>query len=146
VLKRFGVIFALFVGLLLVACASSNQGGLVIQDVWGRPSPGSASNSAFYMTIRNTGQEQDALIQASADVCGRTELHRSSIDEEGVMSMQQVQQIDVPAGDLTALEPGGLHIMCLDRLSELNSGDRVPITLSFTRTGEIIVEAEIKEQ
>ncbi len=146
VLKRFVLLFILFFGLSLAACDSGDQDSLVVEDVWGRPSPKSASNAAFYLTIHNASQEQDDLITASADVCGRTELHRSSVDEQGVMSMQQVQQIDIAAGEATVLEPGGLHIMCIDRRSEFSSGDRVPITLSFARAGEIVVEAEIKEQ
>jgi copper(I)-binding protein len=105
-----------------------------------------ASNAAFYMAIRNTGQEEDTLTEAAIDICGVTELHLSTVDNDGVMSMQHVQQIDIPAGETTMLEPGGLHIMCIDRQAELNPGDQVPISLSFTQAGELIVEAEIREQ
>jgi copper(I)-binding protein len=56
-----------------------------------------------------------------------------------------VQQIDIPAGETVALEPGGLHVMCIDRQADLTPGDRVSISLSFTRAGEIVVEAEISE-
>lgn len=145
-LKRFVLFFVLFFSLYLAGCASGDHDPLVVEEVWGRPSPESASNSAFYLLIRNTGQEDDTLVGVNIDICGRTELHRSSIDDQGVMSMQQVQQIAVPAGETTSLEPGGLHVMCIDRRSELNSGDRVSITLLFTLAGELVAEAEIKEQ
>ena len=145
-LKQSALFIVLFSGFLLVACNSGDQSGIVVEDIWGRPSPKSASNAAFYMAIRNADQEQDSLIEASIDICGATELHMSTIDEDGVMSMQHVRQIDIPAGGTTTLEPGGLHVMCIDRQAELNPGDRVPISLSFTQAGEIIVEAEIREQ
>jgi copper(I)-binding protein len=141
---------ALFVFVILssflAACGSEDENAIVTEDVWGRPSPAAASNAAFYMAIRNTDQEQDTLTAASIDICGATELHMTAIDDAGVMSMQHVQQIDIPAGGITMLEPGGLHIMCIDRQAELNPGDRVPISLSFSRAGELIVEAEIREQ
>ena len=70
----------------------------------------------------------------------------STIDDDGVMSMQQVAQIVVPAGESVALEPGGLHVMCIDRQVELSPGDRFPITLSFVNAGEIVIEAEIRER
>lgn len=145
--KKFtAFIVLLLAGLLLGACSSEEQAGIVVEDIWGRPSPMSASNAAFYMAIKNNGQDQDSLVEASIDICGATELHMSSIDDAGVMSMQQVQQIDIPAGETTALEPGGLHVMCISRQADLNPGDSVPISLSFSQAGEIIVEATIREQ
>lgn len=145
-LKRSAPVFFLLVGLLLVGCNSGDRDGIVIEDAWGRPSPKSASNAAFYMTIKNSGAAQDTLVEASIDICGATELHMSTIDDAGVMSMQQVQQIDLPAGETTRLEPGGLHVMCIDRQVDLIPGDSVSISLSLTQGGLITVAAEIREQ
>lgn len=145
-LKRYTPILALLLGLFLVACNTGDQDGIIIEDIWGRPSPMSASNAAFYMTINNPGRAEDTLVEAFIDVCGATELHMSSIDEAGVMSMQQVQQIDIPAGETTVLEPGGLHVMCIDRQVDLNPGDNISIALTFSQAGEITVTAEIREQ
>jgi periplasmic copper chaperone A len=144
-LKKTQFFVILLLGLFLVACTSGKQDGVTVEDAWGRPAPMSASNAAFYMTINNTGQEQDSLVAASISICDATELHMSSIDDDGVMSMRQVQQIDVPAGETTTLEPGGLHIMCIGRQADLNPGDTIPISLSFARAGEIAAEASIEE-
>ncbi len=62
------------------------------------------------------------------------------------MNMQQVQHIDIPAGQTIALEPGGLHVMCIDRQADLAPGDSVPISLSFAEAGAISVNAEIREE
>jgi copper(I)-binding protein len=145
-LRKSVLLLFLLGGLLLVACASGGQDGITIEEIWGRPSPKSASNAAFYMAIDNTGQEPDTLTEASIDICDATELHMSNIDDAGVMSMQQVQQIDVPAGEMVNLEPGGLHVMCIGRQADLSPGDSVLVSLSFAEAGEIIVEAEIREQ
>lgn len=144
--KRYALLLILLFGLILVACGSGDQEGIVVEEVWGRPSPKSASNAAFYMAINNIGQEADALVAASIDICAATELHMSSIDDAGVMSMQQVGQIAIPAGETTSLEPGGLHVMCINRQADLTPGDNVPISLTFEQAGEIVVDAEIREQ
>ena len=145
-MKHLALLVSLPLGLLLAACSVVGGGSLVVEETWGRPSPKSAANAAFYMVIDNSGREDDTLTAASLDICGRTELHLSTIDDDGVMSMQQVGQIDVEAGESVVLEPGGLHVMCIDRQLELNPGDRIPMTLSFANAGEIAVEAEIRDQ
>lgn len=144
--KRPASLLILLAGLILAACNGGDQDGIIIEEAWGRPSPKSASNTAFYMAIRNAGQANDALVQAAIDICGATELHRSSSDDAGVMSMRQMQQIDIQAGQTVALEPGGLHIMCIDRQVDLSPGDSVPISLSFVEAGTISVNAEIREE
>lgn len=130
--------------LMLVACGSSEQ--VTVTDLWGRPSPMSAANAAFYMSIHNNGSEPEELQAADIDICGRTELHESKIDDNGVMSMHHVEKIDIPPGQTISLEPGGLHIMCIGRQAELVSGEQIPILLEFATLGELEVEADIREQ
>ena len=43
-------------------------------------------------------------------------------------------------------EIGGLHVMCLDKQREFVAGNRIPVTLVFQKSGEIIIEAEIREE
>ena len=62
---------------------------------------------------------------------------------DGVMSMQQVDGIDLPAGGRILLEPGGLHLMLLDVDPDLAVGDTVALTLTFEGAGQRTVDAEI---
>jgi hypothetical protein len=131
--------------LFFLAGCGPAEPDLNISDIWGRPSPQSATNAAFYMTIQNTGRQPDRLIGAKIDACAMTELHETAIDKNDVMSMQHVEEISLPAGETVKLEVGGLHIMCMNRQVELNAGDKIPITLSFAVSGERVVKAEIRE-
>jgi copper(I)-binding protein len=140
----WGFLLLVLISLLLVACGSSEQ--ISATDLWGRPSPGSAANAAFYVTIHNSGSELEELVAADIDICGQTELHESTFDENNVMSMQHVEKITIPPGETIHLEPGGLHIMCIDRQANLEPGDLIPIMLQFANYGELSVEAEIREQ
>lgn len=131
--------------LFLSGCAAEEPGVLFVQSVWGRPSPEGAQTAAFYMTLVNESETQDVLQSVSTDACETVELHRSSIDEDGVMRMAPVPggQIAVPAGESVVLEPGGLHVMCIGLRHPLEVGQEVPLTLEFEGVGPIAVLAQI---
>ena len=134
----------LLTAVLLTACGNN---GIEVEEVWGRTSPMAAANGAFYMTITNNTDADDALVGARADVCGTTELHEMAMGEGGVMSMNPVpdSRIPIPAGDTVMLEVGGLHVMCLEKAEQFDIGDEFPILLTFEEAGEMEVMAEIRE-
>lgn len=100
------------------------------------------SNSAAYMTIRNTGAA-DNLIAASTDVAGKVELHTVTADGD-VMKMEQVEKIEVPANGEAVLKPGGFHIMLLEIKQDLKVGDTLDLTLTFEKAGKITVKVPVQ--
>jgi copper(I)-binding protein len=132
---------------VLSACRNAEDNGLRVQSVWGRPSPQGASNAAFYMTMVNDGDQPDVLRSVSAGTCGTVELHRSFMDDEGIMRMAPVpgSEIIVPAGERVVLEPGGVHVMCIGLQQPLLMGREVPLTLEFDVAGTMVVGAEIRQ-
>jgi copper(I)-binding protein len=130
--------------LLAGACSSAGSDGIVVDDPWGRSSPEVASNGAFYMTLKGT-DVADRLVSADASVCGTTELHQT-IMADGVMKMQHAEGgIEIPAGGEAVLEPGGYHVMCIDKDVEFKVGDIIPVTLTFETAEMQTVDAEIRE-
>lgn len=96
------------------------------------------------MTLKGT-DVADRLVSAYASVCGATELHQT-IMEDGVMKMQQADDgIEIPAGGEAVLEPGGYHVMCIDKDVEFKVGDIIPVTLTFETAEMQTVDAEIRE-
>ena len=63
----------------------------------------------------------------------------------GMMTMQPVESIPVPAGETVALEPGGYHVMLLDVKKVLAVGDTIDVTLTFEKAGEVTTTAEVRE-
>ncbi len=63
----------------------------------------------------------------------------------GMMTMQEVSSIEVPAGETVALEPGGYHVMVLDLQEDLVTGDTIEVTLTFESGDEQTLEVEVKE-
>jgi copper(I)-binding protein len=132
--------------LLVTAGCGSSGGDLTIDDPWGRTSPSTTSNAAFYLTIGNETDAAEVLLSASSDACGAVELHRSTM-EDGVMSMEPVEGgIEIPAGGETVLEPGGLHVMCIGKQVAFDAGTTVELTLDFATVPDRTVEVEIRAE
>jgi copper(I)-binding protein len=133
------------VAVLLVAACSSGTETISVEDAWGRTAPSSAANAAFYMTITG-GETDDVLVSADADVCGAVELHETVMND-GIMQIQHLPAgIPIDTGAVVALEPGGMHIMCLDKNVDLVSGESVSVTLVFETAPLQVVEFEIRDQ
>ena len=121
-------------------------------EMTGTPTPGHEQGStmqgmavsAAYMVIHNKGAQPDRLVGVATDAAERTELHETKM-ESGVMKMQPVEGIDVPAGGSVELKPGGLHIMLIGLKRELKIGDQVELVLHFEKAGDIAVKAEVRE-
>jgi copper(I)-binding protein len=129
----------------LAACGRAEQATVTATDIWGRPSPQAAANAAFYMSLENNIGSAVSLTGVTIPVCTSAELHETTIDDQSVMSMRHIASVTIPKGKSLQLEPGGYHIMCLGLQSELKPGDRIPITLTFADSGELQVEAVIRE-
>jgi copper(I)-binding protein len=62
----------------------------------------------------------------------------------GMMTMRPVSGIDVAAKGRVDLKPGGYHIMLLDLVSPLTSGQKFSLTLTFEKAGIIEVPVEVR--
>ena len=66
------------------------------------------------------------------------------INDDGVMRMRQVEAIDIPAGGVAELKPGGLHLMMIDLTRQLVEGETVEVTLEFETAGTVTLTLPIK--
>ena len=142
-MKSITALSTLLVILLLTsACAGPPE--ITIDDPWARPGF-QGDNSAIYLVINNSTEQGDGLIGASSDVANLTEIHLSKMDAEGTMTMERQDLIGIPAGETVILEPGGLHVMLMNLVNDLNVGDKFDLTLKFQRAGDIVFEVEVKQ-
>lgn len=103
---------------------------------WARASLSPNNNSAAYLTIKNTSNDQYILIGAGAmRVANNVELHQSFVDEKGVSKMTAIDKIIIPANSEIVLKPAGMHIMLLDLKRALNAGDKFKLHLNFKKSG-----------
>jgi copper(I)-binding protein len=105
--------------------------GLHVVDPWARESPMLDLAGAAYMIIRNDTDADDALVGAASPVAEVVELHLSSMDAEGMMSMNQVMEIPLPAHADAVLEPGGYHVMLIGLTEPLVADTEFELSLEF---------------
>lgn len=123
------------------------HGNMVISSPWVRVTPSATMMTAAYLNLRSVTQG-DVLLRASvpASLARGAQLHRTIMSgmpghEAGTMTMRQVSRIVIPRGTTVRLRPGDLHIMILGLRKPVTAGMKVPITLTFARSGTVTVTA-----
>lgn len=121
-----------------VAAHDFRAGALRIDHPYAVPTPPAARTGAVYLRgIRNTGDQADRLVGASAPVAGAVEIHRSVVGSDQVMRMRAVEAIELPPKSEVRLRHGGeFHLMLIELKQPLREGDRFPLTLRFDKAGE----------
>lgn len=117
-------------------------GTLTLENGWTRAA-GQGRQGGGFVTIRNTGTQEDRLVAASSPAAARVELH-TSLREGDVMRMRPVETIAVPAGGSVTLAPGGMHLMLLGLTRSMEVGQTIPLTLRFERAGQVTVNLAVQ--
>lgn len=117
---------------VLFLCTVLSAGDITISDAYVRAVPPNLLNSASFMKITNQSSKAILLQSASSDVAKNVELHEHVMNN-GMMKMQQVSHIEIPANSSMTLQPGGYHVMLIGLNKKLKEGDAVTqIKLSFS--------------
>jgi copper(I)-binding protein len=118
--------------------SASNQ--LEVKDVWARATVGRTSVGAVYLSIASP--TPDRLVSASAPVANKVDLMTME-GSSGMMKMNSVKSIDVPANKPVMLTPDGLHIWLAGLKQPLKAGESFPLTLTFEKAGQREVTVSI---
>ncbi|MBD3662334.1 copper chaperone PCu(A)C [Sulfitobacter aestuariivivens] len=114
--------------------------GIMIKDAYVRSSTPSSPTGAAFMVLMNNGDVADRLISATSDVAKRVELHTHMSDDNGVMTMMEIEDgILLEAGGTHTLRRGGDHVMFMGLAAPLVQGEEITVTLTFETAGEIEV-------
>jgi hypothetical protein len=146
-MKPSGAILILIIAslILLAGCTKPEAGpALLVEEAWARPGT-AGDNSVVYFTIDNSGGSADQLLGASGEAAESLELHRSQMDEDGVMSMEPQPMVDIPAGGEVVFKPGDYHIMLINLKQALKLDDSFQITLNFKNAGDVTVTVKVSE-
>lgn len=142
---RLSVIALLAVTLpgLVAASHGAWSADISIQHAWASATPPKATVGHGYMTIVNSSAEPDHLLAATADVSRTAEidgLRRADSSPH----MEQLLNLDVPAGGSIVLQPGSYHILLRNLKKPLTPGETFRGTLTFARSGVISVEYKVE--
>lgn len=162
--------------LLAGACGSdAASGGVEATGAWARTSPMMADAGAAYMTLSSDEAVTIVSASVPAEIAGMTEIHETvpmdahddsmsddsmsddamsddeSMSEDSgmadmAMMMQPVDSLEIPAGGQVTLAPGGLHVMLLELVAPLESGDTFDITFTEDDGDEFTVTVEVRDE
>lgn len=120
-------------------------GSLELKHPWSAKAPAVAPVLGGYVTIVNTGTQDDRLVGGTTSVAERFEIHESSI-VDGVARMRPAKQgIAIPAGATLSLQPGGAHIMLVNPRQRPAEGEKFKATLEFEKAGSVEVEFVVQK-
>lgn len=142
--KTLLLLTGLMLSPLMAQAHEYKAGQIQIDHPWSREMPPSAPNAAAFFVLHNQSDTADRLVSASSPQAQKTEIHEH-VHKDGLMKMQQVQGVDVPAGGEVKFVPMGYHVMLFGVKQQLKDGERFPMTLRFEKAGEVQVEVAVQK-
>jgi periplasmic copper chaperone A len=128
----------------LAACQAGAEHAVSVAQAWSRPAA-QGGTSAVYFELRG-GDEDDALLGAHSPSARLAQLHRSQMNDQGHVEMHHMARVEVHSRQVVAFEPGGLHVMLIDVLVDLQPGDRLELNLRFERAGEVTIDVPVEDR
>lgn len=128
---------------LMTAAALAGCGGpdrVTVDDAWIRLPAVAGRPGAAYFTLEG-GPANATLINVSADIAVRAEMHDSMTAAGGMTRMTPLTSVAVPAKTQTAFAPGGRHVMLFDINPKAKAGRIYKLTLNFANGGRIYADA-----
>ena len=99
---------------------------VIVKDAWVRATvPQQMATGAFFQ-IQSSTDARVVSVQSLA--AGVAEIHEMKM-ENNLMKMRALEHLDLAAGKLVELKPGGYHLMLMDLKQQIKAGDIVPLTL-----------------
>jgi len=132
---------ALFATLAALAASSGALAQVAVTDPWVRGTVAAQKVSGAFMQLRSV--KDTALVGVTTPVAGIVEIHEMKMDG-AVMRMSAVPRLELPAGKVVDLKPGGFHVMLMDLKQPLKEGDSVPFTLAFQDKGGARYTVDVK--
>lgn len=134
-------------GLMLATLLSTlpaSAAGVSVKDPWVREAPPGIRVVAAYMTLSNPDGQADRLLGATSPMTGDIEIHRMTVSN-GMMDMEAIPFLTVPAKGTVKLMPGGTHLMIYGVKQDLRAGDRLRLVLTFERAGLVTLDAPVRK-
>lgn len=93
---------------------------------WVRATAAQQKATGAFMQLKSAADAR--LIEVRCVAAGVVEVHEMAMEGD-MMKMRAVTGLDLPAGKLVELKPGGYHVMLMDLKQPIKAGDAVPLTL-----------------
>jgi copper(I)-binding protein len=146
-LNKILLLIALALPAGFVEAQDYTKGQLTVAQPWSMALPPNAPTVAAYFVITNNGPDADRLEAVDSPIAGAAQLHQH-VSQDGLMKMQHVETVNIPAGGTVTFAPMAYHVMLLDLKdrTRLIDGQTFPLTLHFQKAGDLTVDVVVLKQ
>lgn len=134
-------LLATLLSTVVLASAAQAQ-SVVVSAPWVRATAAEQKATGAFMKL--AAPTAMRLVEVRSPVAGVVEIHEMAMEGD-MMKMRAVPGgLDLPAGKVVELKPGGYHVMLMDLKQPVKTGDTVPLTLVFEAQNKQRSTLEIK--
>ncbi|PAJ75979.1 hypothetical protein CJF42_01705 [Pseudoalteromonas sp. NBT06-2] len=134
--------FLVFISAFCIFYINSAIAHTTLIDVQVRSFIPGASNSVAYFTLDNDTKDIRTLVSAEVEGIKRVEIHQHKFIN-GMMKMSRLHSLDINAYHQVHFRPGGLHLMLFEPIQFPKPGDKIKLTLHFTKGESISIQADV---
>ncbi len=134
--------FILILVLLMPGMALADH--VLVGHAWIREAPPMARVMGGYAQIHNRSGSAVWITNITSPDFGEIQLHRSFM-HKGMMRMQHVPELKIPARSSVTLQPGGYHLMLFSPKRALRSGDRVLIRFTLGNGRHFVIPFTVRK-
>jgi len=135
ILTRILIVISLF---LFSNLGHSTDSAISFAGPWVRLLPPTVMHTAAYVTVSNTTNAPDILLNVTSNTVNSLSVHQTK-NVDGMMKMLSVDNLEIPAKGKIELRPGGYHIMLMGLESPLAENQKIKMTFEFKNAGKIDV-------
>lgn len=110
---------------------------LAIENGWSRATAPGQDAASVDMSI--TSKTAVKLVEATTPVANTVAIHKMT-HADGMMTMREVEAIDIPAGKALHLGEAGYHLMLTGLKEPLKESEKFPVTLKFKMANGQMIE------
>src|SRR5690625_2500328 len=137
---------------MMIVCAAMVQAdgaplkitqGVVVSEARVRvPVPGQNLTAAHFY-LHNQSDQERLLVAATSPIASRGELPNHT-DDGGMMRMRRVDSVVIPARGHLRFQPGCYHVMLYELHHRPQTGESVPLLLSFDEGSQLSVDGIVE--
>lgn len=122
---------------------AAEPGSLQVSGAYVREMPPGQPVTAGFLTLTNSSADPVVIIGAKSSVAERVEMHHH-VHRDGMMSMQQVESVEVPARGRFVFSPGDFHLMLIGLHRPLRQGEQIGLELMAENGDVVQVQVPVK--
>ena len=139
---RWPLFLILHLAVLIAGCGDSGPPLTATGVVAFAPLPG-RELSVAYLTLHNHSEEAITVQQVSSPEFAKVEIHESTT-VDNVIRMRRLDSLLLNAGTSTQFVSGGKHLMLIEPVSELASGQSVTLQFEYNAGSILMVYTQLK--